>query len=420
MVPNGWEKGVVEDIAKVSSGGTPSRQNESYWLGGQVPWVTTTEVKLGIITNTEQKITEEGLKNSSAKLFPKDTILMAMYGQGKTRGQVAKLGIEASTNQACAALQLNEGFEVDYYYQYLISQYENIRDLANSGGQQNLSGGIIKGIHVPIPPLPEQRKIAKILGTWDKAISTTERLIDNSKQQKKALMQQLLSGDNKGKRLLDDSGKPFEGEWEEVRLDDIAKYQKGYTYKSNEYSESATSNGFLTLKSILRGGGYSASGIKYLLNSVDEKFTVKTGDVVFAVTDLTRNAEVVGAPIFIPKLPFEKTYISMDLVKLKLNSSVNKQFIYYLLKIPCNRNFMRARASGSTVLHLDVQGSKKLQLFIPKLIEEQKTIATVLTNADKEIELLEQQLTDFKQEKKALMQQLLTGKRRVKIAKEAV
>ena len=103
----------------------------------------------------------------------------------------------------------------------------------------------------------------------------------------------------------------------------------------------------------------------------------------------------------------------MDLVKLKLNSSVNKQFIYYLLKIPCNRNFMRARASGSTVLHLDVQGSKKLQLFIPKLIEEQKAIATVLTNADKEIELLEQQLTDFKQEKKALMQQLLTGKRRV-------
>lgn len=152
MVPSGWKKGVIEDIAKVSSGGTPSRQNDSYWLGGLVPWVTTTEVKFGVINDTEQKITEEGLKNSSAKLFPKDTLLMAMYGQGKTRGQVAKLGIEASTNQACAALCLNNGFEVDYYYQYLVSQYENIRDLANSGGQQNLSAGIIKGIHVPIPP----------------------------------------------------------------------------------------------------------------------------------------------------------------------------------------------------------------------------------------------------------------------------
>ena len=231
MVPNGWKKGVIDDIATVSSGGTPSRQNDAYWLGGHVPWVTTAEVKFGVITNTEQKITEEGLKNSSAKLFPKDTILMAMYGQGKTRGQVAKLGIEASTNQACAALQLNDGFEVDYYYQYLVSQYENIRDLANSGGQQNLSGGIIKGIHVPIPPLPEQRKIANILGAWDKAISVTERLIDNSKQQKKALMQQLLTGK---KRLLDDSGKQFEGEWQPLHLADIAKIKKGKALSSKD------------------------------------------------------------------------------------------------------------------------------------------------------------------------------------------
>ena len=118
-MPNGWESGVIEDIAQVSSGGTPSRKKDSYWVNGTIPWVTTAEVKFNVITDTEQKITEEGLQKSSAKLYPKDTILMAMYGQGKTRGQVAKLGIEASTNQACAALQLNAGFNVDYYYQYL-------------------------------------------------------------------------------------------------------------------------------------------------------------------------------------------------------------------------------------------------------------------------------------------------------------
>ena len=100
MVPIDWKQGIIDDIATVSSGGTPSRANDSYWTDGFIPWVTTAEVKFGTITDTEQKITEEGLKNSSAKLFPKDTILMAMYGQGKTRGQVAKLGIEASTNQA--------------------------------------------------------------------------------------------------------------------------------------------------------------------------------------------------------------------------------------------------------------------------------------------------------------------------------
>jgi type I restriction enzyme S subunit len=288
------------------------------------------------------------------------------------------------------------------YYRYLA-----VRDQFGGGGVQNLTVQMVKEYDFLVPPLPEQNKITKILSTWDKAISTTEALIDNSKQQKKALMQQQLTGK---KRFAG-----FKGEWKEVKLGDIAKYQKGYTYKSSEYSENETNNGFLTLKSIQRGGGYSSTGIKYLLSSVDEKFAVKSGDVVFAVTDLTRNAEVVGAPILVPKLPFENIYISMDLVKLKLNMSVNKQFIYYLMKLPFHRNFMRARASGSTVLHLDVQGSKKLKLLIPSLIEEQQKIALVLINADNEIGLLEQQLADLKQEKKALMQQLLTGKRRVKV-----
>ena len=205
MVPKGWELSSIGKISDVSSGGTPSRNNEAYW-NGNIPWVTTAEVQFKIIEDTVEKITEEGLANSSAKLFPAGTILMAMYGQGKTRGQVAKLGIDASTNQACAAIVLHTGYEVDFYYQFLISQYENIREMANSGGQQNLSGGIVKSIPVPVPPLTEQKKIAKILSTWDNAISVTEKLLTNSQQQKKALMQQLLTGK---KRLLDENGVRF-------------------------------------------------------------------------------------------------------------------------------------------------------------------------------------------------------------------
>ncbi|PTB90737.1 restriction endonuclease subunit S, partial [Marinobacter sp. Z-F4-2] len=114
MVPDGWKLSTIEEISNVSSGGTPSRKNDAYW-NGTIPWVTTAEVKFKVIEDTSEKITEEGLANSSAKLFPVDTILMAMYGQGKTRGQVAKLGIKASTNQACAAIVLHPGYEVEYY-----------------------------------------------------------------------------------------------------------------------------------------------------------------------------------------------------------------------------------------------------------------------------------------------------------------
>lgn len=105
MVPEGWGESVLGDVSRVTSGGTPSRNNNNYW-GGTIPWVTTAEVDFNTITDTAEKITEEALNNSSAKLFPKGTILMAMYGQGKTRGKVAKLGIKASTNQACAAILL--------------------------------------------------------------------------------------------------------------------------------------------------------------------------------------------------------------------------------------------------------------------------------------------------------------------------
>ncbi|WP_032095628.1 MULTISPECIES: restriction endonuclease subunit S [unclassified Alteromonas] len=414
MVPNGWEKGVIEDIAKVSSGGTPSRQNDSFWLDGQIPWVTTTEVQFGIINETEQKITEEGLKNSSAKLFPKDTILMAMYGQGKTRGQVAKLGIEASTNQACAALLLNDGFEVDYYYQYLVSQYENIRELANSGGQQNLSAGIIKGIHVPIPPVAEQRKIAKILSTWDKAVSTTERLIDNSKQQKKALMQQLLTGK---KRLLDDSGKPFEGEWEEVKLGDLSsKVTKGTTPSTNGFSFQQDGINFVKVESISSSGRFDRSKFAYIDNDCYESFKrsqLEKDDILFSIAGALGRTALVDETI----LP-ANTNQALAIVRLNRTRTVHRYIIYFLNspRIASVIKGLTAKAAQPNLSLKDVNG---LTILLPSL-EEQEKISTALFNADKEIELLEQQLADLKQEKKALMQQLLTGKRRVKVDDEAV
>ncbi|WP_085343581.1 restriction endonuclease subunit S [Vibrio sp. ArtGut-C1] len=299
-----------------------------------------------------------------------------------------------------------------YFSSHRFEQY--VKGVQTETAVPHISSKQIKEFPLLLPPLPEQRKIAQILSTWDRGIATTEKLINASKQQKNALMQQLLTGK---KRLIDpETGKTFGGEWSEFKLSDIANYTKGYTYKSHEYSEEPTEYGFLTLKSILRGGGYSKKGIKYLNEKVDNKFSVKEGDVVFAVTDLTRNAEVVGAPIIVPNLPYENIFISMDLMQLEVSSSFNKIFLFYLLKLRENRNFMRARASGSTVLHLDIKGSKKMPLKLPSSIEEQQKIASVLTTADKEIELLEAKLAHFKQEKKALMQQLLTGKRRVKVA----
>jgi type I restriction enzyme S subunit len=427
MVPNGWKKGVIEDIAKVSSGGTPSRQNDSYWLDGQIPWVTTTEVQFGVINDTGQKITEAGLKNSSAKLFPKDTILMAMYGQGKTRGQVAKLGIDASTNQACAALLLNDGFEVDYYYQYLVSQYKNIRELANSGGQQNLSAGIIKGIHVPIPPQLEQRKIAKILSTWDKTISTTERLIDNSKQQKKALMQQLLTGkkrlihsENDGFSVREGFAKAKLGElpndWNVCLLSEFYWYQEGPGVRKHQFTTSGVKlfNGTNIQNSRINLFNTETHVSSEEAEGAYSHFLADAGDLVIACSGISVDK-------FDEKIAFiKKEHLPLCMntstmrFKVKEDADACLTFLQYFMMSPFFKNQIRRQITGSAQLNFGPSHVGKCFIAMPSLAE-QKKISALLSLADNEIDLLEQQLADLKQEKKGLMQQLLTGKRRVKL-----
>lgn len=186
MLPEGWTRRPLGKIAHITSGGTPDRAQPSYW-SGDIPWVPTGEIRFNTITDTAEKITPAGLKNSSAKLFPPGTLLMAMYGQGKTRGQVAKLGIEAATNQNSAAIHLHNGHEPDFYFQYLWWKYEDIREFGHSGGISHLNAGLLKEISVPVAPVEEQARIAKVLACWDEAVATAERLLANSQRQKQVL-----------------------------------------------------------------------------------------------------------------------------------------------------------------------------------------------------------------------------------------
>jgi type I restriction enzyme, S subunit len=191
-LPKGWTVEKLRQIAKVTSGATPDRKKKNYW-NGEYPWITTSLINFDIIENAEEYITEDGLKNSSTKLFPIGTILIAMYGQGKTRGKVAVLGIEASTNQACGAIIPNmDKVNTSFLFQNLASRYIEIRNLSNTGNQENLNAEIIKGINLKLPPLPEQQKIAQILSTWDEAIQTTQYLLDKLESRKKGMMEELL------------------------------------------------------------------------------------------------------------------------------------------------------------------------------------------------------------------------------------
>ena len=152
----------INRLCDVSSGGTPSRSNQNYFKG-DIPWIKTTEVKNGVIYDTEEHITEEAIKNSSAKIYSKSSLLIAMYGQGATRGRTAKLGVDASTNQACAVLHnINSAIiETDYLWVYLMNEYDRIRELASGNNQPNLNADMVKNYPVIVPPLKHQQQIVE-------------------------------------------------------------------------------------------------------------------------------------------------------------------------------------------------------------------------------------------------------------------
>ncbi len=187
-----WETSCLGRVFETTSGGTPSRSEASYWHGS-IPWITTSLVNFGVITEAEEFISEEGLNNSSAKLLPEGTVLIAMYGQGKTRGQVALLGVEAATNQACAAVLPKTGIDPYFVFLNLTGRYEEFRKLSNSGGQENLSQGLIRDFPFAYPlAAKEQKRIADCLTFLDDLITTATQELDTLKTHKKGLMQQLF------------------------------------------------------------------------------------------------------------------------------------------------------------------------------------------------------------------------------------
>ena len=162
-LPPGWAWTTIGDIADTTSGGTPSRSRSEYY-GGSIPWVKSGEVNRDLISETEEQISELGLKNSSAKVFSKGTVLVALYGA--TVGRTGVLHIDAATNQAvCALFPLKESFDAKYMMYWIRSERQSLIDLSVGGAQPNISQGVIRAFHFPLAPLAEQRRIVAAIET---------------------------------------------------------------------------------------------------------------------------------------------------------------------------------------------------------------------------------------------------------------
>lgn len=192
-LPANWQVSTIGQECEVGTGGTPDRTQGNYF-GGEIPWLKTGEINFNIITSTEESITKEGLANSSAKIYPVNTVVYAMYGQGTTRGRSAILGIECAINQAVAAIKVGGKLEPLFVFYYLQNQYHKIRSRSQGTNQLNFNLSLVQGLHIPIPPIDEQKRIIHILKSIEDYICCEEAIRSRYTTLKKGLMQQLLTG----------------------------------------------------------------------------------------------------------------------------------------------------------------------------------------------------------------------------------
>lgn len=377
-------------LDKAFSGGTPSRSTNEYFKDGLIPWIKSGELNLTTINSTEELITEEGLKKSSARLVEPNTLLYALYGA--TAGIPAFTKIKAALNQAVLAI-IPKNNKLDKYFLYylLLFKREDILRRFTQGAQPNLSATLVKNLKVAIPPLPEQQKIAAILRTWDEAIQKCEQTIATLKTRNKGLAQQLLSGK---KRL-----KGFEGEWEEVKANKLFKNHSDKTHGGKLEVLSATQERGVIPRSM------NNIDIKYDPKSLGNYKKVEVGDYVISLRSFQGGIEY----------SYYEGIVSPAYTVLKEVLPISKTFYRLFFK---TENFINRL---NTIIYgirdgkqISYKEFSTLKLPYPP-VEEQHAIAKILEEADHELQLYQQKLTTLKDQKKGLMQKLLTGEVRVKI-----
>ncbi|MBW6411012.1 restriction endonuclease subunit S [Clostridium weizhouense] len=236
-VPGNWINVKLGAVAKWGSGGTPSRKHSEYY-DGEIPWIKTGELNNGYIYDSEEKITHEAINKSSAKIFKKGSVLIAMYGA--TIGKVAILGVDATTNQACAAAECYEVVNNKFLFYYLLSQKENFIDLGKGGAQPNISQAIIKEYTIPLPTLKEQHRIVNrienLFEKLDKAKELIEEARDGFEKRKAAILEKAFRGELTNDYRMKNN---MAYNWSLNKLKNVAKITSGGTpsRKRPEYFE---------------------------------------------------------------------------------------------------------------------------------------------------------------------------------------
>lgn len=396
-----WEQRKLGDVSNIIVGGTPSTKVKAYWEPKEVPWMSSGEINKKRIYSTDNMISEYGLNNSNASWVKENSILIALAGQGKTRGTVAINDIPLTTNQSIAAMELNKDFDAEFIFQNLNSRYEELRRVSSGDGARGgLNKEILSNFVVPYSSISEQVKIGNFFRTIDNLIIRCQRKLDKLQATKKALLQEMFpeEGQDKPKRRF----KYFTDAWEQRKLGDvIASLYNGQTPSRSDKANWEGDIPWLTSGELNRG----------VVNHSIEKITqqgrddanlkiVPKGTVVIAITGL----EAAGTRGNCAKLGFDTTLNQSCMAIYPKSEFLDPDFLFQWY-IAVGEEYGIKYTQGTKQQSYNAELIKILPISVPRVTEQRK-ITRILDSFDDIITLHQCKLDKLKNLKQAYLNEM--------------
>ena len=397
----GWQRKAIGEVCDVVNGGTPKTGVAEYWDGPH-QWITPAEMgkrHTPYISRTARAITDAGMQNSSARLLPKESVILS------SRAPIGHLAINTepmATNQGCKGLVPRNGLDSKYLYYYLASIVTLLNELGSGATFKELSGGKLKEVPVPVAPLPEQRRIVAILDEAFDGIATAKANAEKNLQNARALFDSHLQS------VFSERG---DG-WVEKPFSELCDIKHGYAFEG-EFFSSEGDYVLLTPGNFYEKGGYRDRGEKqkYYTGEIPRDYVLSEGDLLVAMTE--QAAGLLGSPILVPEADKFLHNQRLGLVTKKPAVPWTNEFFFHVFNTENVRKEIHNSASGVKVRHTSPTKIGQVVVAFPTSISAQERIVATLTSLSNETQNLEslyrQKLAALDELKKSLLHQAFSG-----------
>lgn len=400
-LPHGWLECQLSEVFETSSGGTPKRGNSEYYQNGTIPWLKSGELNNSIISSAEEFITEEGLNNSSAKIFPKGSLLIALYGA--TVGKLGILDFDSATNQAVCCIYQNAYYNGDFLFYYLLFKKEYLVNQGKGGAQPNISQEIVKSLLIPFPPLNEQRRIVEKIESEFAKIDEGLGHLEQAKEQIKQYRQSVLKSAFEGKLCKI-------SEWQDSDLESISKKITDGSHFSPKTVEKSNYP-YITVKD-LNNGTIDFENCKFI--ALEDYTELKKngckpqqGDVLFSKDGTVGKVALID---------FQKNFVVLSsLAIIRPNQDIIKsEYLKYALSNPDFLQIALNKKTGVAIRRIILRTLKQLKICYPKNKSEQKQIVEEIEKrfavADEVEKVVEDNIEKAKQLKQSILKKAFEGR----------